>query len=229
MKFDDAFDVLGADIVVPTGPLAPAKALYGPGLGARMSRGLRRAVDIMIVIVALPSILVIAALLLVLNPFLNPGPLFFRQKRMGKNCRAFMIWKFRTMRPSEVAARHVDAPLERDRVTPLGRLLRRSRLDELPNLFNVLRGDMSIIGPRPDAWDHAVVHIRTIPYYHQRFAVRPGITGLAQVRAGYAEDLPSVCRKARLDAIYVRNRSALMDLRILASTAIVMATGFGGR
>ncbi|WP_434618922.1 sugar transferase [Tabrizicola sp. M-4] len=185
--------------------------------------------DIAIAVTAAPVVVMVAVVLLVLNPALNPGPLFFRQKRMGKDCRSFMVWKFRTMRMSDRPLRHVDDPLDSHRITRLGAVLRKSRLDELPNLINVLRGDMAVIGPRPDAWDHAVVHIRTIPHYANRFAVLPGITGLAQVRAGYADDEKAIRRKARLDSFYVRRRSLRLDAAIIFATFAVMATGFGGR
>lgn len=186
-------------------------------------------VDVAIAITAAPVVALVAVVLLILNPAFNPGPLFFRQKRMGKDCRSFMVWKFRTMRMAEKPLRHVDDPLDSHRITRLGAVLRKTRLDELPNLINVLRGEMAVIGPRPDAWDHAVVHIRTIPHYAKRFAVLPGITGLAQVRAGYADDERSIRRKARLDSFYVKRRSWRLDASIVATTFVVMMTGFGGR
>lgn len=225
MKLDDSFDVLRADIVAPSGLYDAASPR---ALQTRRAR-IGRALDLAVVFLAAPFVLFVALALLLLNPIYNPGPLFFRQKRMGKDCTSFSMWKFRTMLPAQVELRSHDAPLDRHRITRLGAILRKTRLDELPNLINVLRGDMAIVGPRPDAWDHAVVHIRTIPRYAQRFAVLPGITGLAQVRAGYADDYKSVCRKARLDSIYVRNRSLRMDGSIVLSTFYVMLTGFGGR
>ncbi|MCZ8079032.1 MAG: sugar transferase [Fuscovulum sp.] len=225
MKLDDTFDMVGADIV------APASVYTGPvAKGRQRQRYLfARSFDILFALLAAPMVVAVALVLLVLNPIFNPGPLFFRQKRMGKDCTSFRMWKFRTMLPSSIDVRSHDAPLDRHRITQLGALLRKSRLDELPNLINVLRGEMALVGPRPDAWDHAVVYIRTIPLYAQRFAVLPGITGLAQVRSGYADDYKSVCRKARLDAIYVRNRSARMDTGIVFATVVVMLTGFGAR
>lgn len=225
MKLDDSFDMIGADLVAPAG-------LYKvTAERARLHRKRRiaRILDVTFALLAAPSVMVVALVLLALNPIFNPGPLFFRQKRMGKDCTSFHMWKFRTMLPSTMDIRSHDAPLDRHRITRLGALLRKSRLDELPNLINVLRGEMALVGPRPDAWDHAVVFIRTIPFYDRRFAVLPGITGLAQVRSGYADDHKSVCRKARLDAIYVRNRSLRMDTGIVLATVVVMLTGFGAR
>ncbi len=225
MKLDDAFDIMGADFVAPAG-LYPAKAGKArKGTNRRFSRIL----DVAFALLAAPIVVAVALVLLALNPIFNPGPLFFSQKRMGKDCSAFRMWKFRTMLPSSVAVRSHDAPLDRHRITRLGALLRKSRLDELPNLINVLRGEMALVGPRPDAWEHSTAYIRTIPFYDRRFAVLPGITGLAQVRSGYADDYKSVCRKARLDAIYVRNRSLRMDAGIVIATVVVMLTGFGAR
>lgn len=225
MKLDDGFDLMRADIVVqPT--------VYPAAIVRRQewqNRLFARVMDIFFALLAAPVVLTVALVLLVLNPIYNPGPLFFRQKRMGKDCTSFQMWKFRTMLPSAVVVRSHDAPLDRHRITKLGALLRKSRIDELPNLINVLRGEMALVGPRPDAWEHATAYMRTIPRYTQRFAVLPGITGLAQVRSGYADDYKSVCRKARLDAIYVRNRSARMDAGIVISTVAVILTGFGAR
>ena len=180
-------------------------------------------------VIVLPLVALIALLLLALNPFFNPGPLFYRQNRMGLGGRRFRMWKFRTMTQNTGGVRDHDAPLEEERITPLGRFLRRSRIDELPNFINVLRGDMSVIGPRPDAWEHAIVHIGTIPRYGHRFRVRPGITGLAQIRGGYADSKRAIERKARLDLFYVRNARTGLDLYVALCTVRVIVTGFGAR
>ncbi len=180
-------------------------------------------------IIALPVVALIALLLLALNPFFNPGPLFYRQNRMGLGGRRFRMWKFRTMTQGTGEVRDHDAPLEEERITPLGRFLRRCRIDELPNFINVLKGDMSVIGPRPDAWEHAIVHIATIPQYRHRFRVRPGITGLAQIRGGYADSKRAIERKARFDLFYVKNSRTSLDLYVALHTVRVMVTGFGAR
>jgi len=185
--------------------------------------------DIGFALLALPVIFTTALLLLALNPFYNPGPLFFRQERMGLGGRKIMLWKFRTMTGSTSTLRHVDAPLEQERITRLGRILRRTRIDELPNFINVLAGEMSLVGPRPDAWDHAMVHLDDTRYYCDRFRVLPGITGLAQVRGGYADDRRATERKARLDRFYVRRSRIKLDLLIIFQTVRVLITGFGAR
>ena len=180
-------------------------------------------------LMALPIVLLLSFILLILNPFLNPGPLFFRQDRMGMGGRKFSMWKFRTMAVSPVSARAHDAPLEEDRITPFGKFLRKYRIDELPNFFNVLIGDMSLVGPRPDAWDHSRHYASDVSYYCDRFRVRPGITGLAQVSLGYADTQNVVRRKARLDRFYVRKSRIRLDLLILKRTFFVVLTGFGGK
>ncbi len=189
----------------------------------------KKAFDLGLSVAALPLIGGAVAILFVINPFFNRGPLFYRQQRMGLGGKKILLWKFRTMIPSETGVRAADAPLETDRITPLGRFLRRTRLDELPNFFNVLRGEMSVVGPRPDAWDHARVHIDEVRYYCERFRVLPGITGLAQVRGGYADDRRATERKARLDLFYVRKSRIKLDLWIIRETVRVMITGFGAR
>jgi lipopolysaccharide/colanic/teichoic acid biosynthesis glycosyltransferase len=189
----------------------------------------KKTVDVGFSILALPIIGTTAFVLLCVNPALNPGPVFFRQQRMGLHGQPFLVWKFRTMTPCPVGLRAHDAPVEEDRITPLGAVLRRYRIDELPNVLNVLRGEMSLVGPRPDAWDHAIVFGETIPRYRERFRVRPGITGIAQVRLGYAETPNFVKRKARYDQLYVRNARSRTDLYILWQTVRVVMTGFGAK
>lgn len=189
----------------------------------------KRGCDYCFSIGALPIVVLCALVLLVINPFVNPGPLFFRQERMGLRGRRFSMWKFRTMLPAATNVRAHDAPLEEDRITKLGRVMRKSRIDELPNIINVLSGEMSLVGPRPDAYSHASEYIRSVPNYHYRLRVRPGITGLAQVRGGYADTPEAILRKARLDRFYVERSCGRMDLYIIWRTIYVMLTGFGAR
>lgn len=192
-------------------------------------RVFKKCVDILFVLTALPILVVLSVLLLLLNPLLNPGPLFFKQDRMGMGSTRFKMWKYRTMKPSGVGVRAHNAPLDADRITPLGHFLRRSRIDELPNAINIIRGEMTLIGPRPDAWTHAETYIATVPYYRDRFRVKPGITGIAQVRDGYADTARAVERKARYDRFYVRRSSGRFDVRILLATIAVVTIGKGAK
>ena len=189
----------------------------------------KRTFDLVVAIAALPLILLTAFVLLVINPLWNAGPLFFLQIRMGRDCRPFRAMKFRTMRPANRIMRGPDDPLEADRITPLGQFLRRSRIDELPQFVNVLAGHMSLIGPRPDYWDHATHYLDSIPAYRQRHTVRPGITGLAQVDGGYAEGVDATVEKTLHDLRYIRGSGLAMELYVLWRTVFVVVTGFGAR
>ena len=187
----------------------------------------KRGFDISVALAALPVLALWIAALAILNPFFNPGPLFYRQRRMGRDCRPFEILKFRTMREVPRIERGPDDPVEHDRITPLGRFLRRTRIDELPQFINVLRGDMSLIGPRPDYWDHACLFAEIIPGYRERHRLRPGITGLAQVDHGYAQGRDATMEKTRLDLRYISEVSPALDLYILRRTFWVVFRGHG--
>ena len=191
--------------------------------------GAKRAFDLCVSIAALPIVTVIGLVILALNPRWNPGPLFYTQPRMGRGQRPFTIFKFRTMRAAAMIDRGANDPVESDRITPLGRFLRRMRFDELPQILNVLRGDMSLIGPRPDYIDHARVFAETIPAYRLRHSIRPGISGYAQVKLGYAEGIELAAAKAKFDLYYMRNAGWRLEFAVLAQTFRVMLSGFGAR
>lgn len=189
----------------------------------------KRAIDLAFAILALPILLTFTVLLFLANPIWNPGSVFFRQVRMGRDGKAFTMWKFRTMTDNGQTVRAANAPLDTHRITPLGRMMRRTKLDELPNILNIFSGDMSLVGPRPDALEHAREYIALVPHYRRRFAVRPGITGLAQVRGGYADNRRAVGRKARYDIFYIKNSSIRLEFYVIASTCAVVFSGFGQR
>jgi lipopolysaccharide/colanic/teichoic acid biosynthesis glycosyltransferase len=178
------------------------------------------------VLVAAFAILLTAPLLLVLCVAVmidSPGSPLYRQERVGLNGRNFRMVKLRTMRQyAELNGRAVWARANDPRVTRVGSMLRRSRLDELPQLWNVLRGDMSLIGPRPERPDFVAVLDRRLPLYHARHAVRPGITGWAQVQQGYTATMKGALTKLEYDLYYIRHRTALLDLAIVLKTLIVV-------
>lgn len=182
---------------------------------------LKRFVDAAFGLAGLVVLAVAVPIVWLANRRFNKGPLFFTQTRMGRDCRPFTVIKFRTMQNGE-RQRGFDDPLEVDRVTPFGGFLRRTHMDEIPQVINVLRGDMSLIGPRPDAWDHAVVYCARIRGYRARFKVRPGLTGLAQAGLGYAEGLTQTRRKVAADLAYMRHMSARLEWRIFWRTAWIM-------
>jgi lipopolysaccharide/colanic/teichoic acid biosynthesis glycosyltransferase len=178
-------------------------------------------------LIGLPVIAFMSVCLLVLNPFFNPGPLFFKQERIGKMGRAFQMWKFRTMLPSKQTSRDPNAKLEEHRISAFGRFLRKTRLDEIPNLINVLTGDMSVIGPRPDASNHVYHYSETVLGYAERHRVKPGMTGLAQVEQGYVEDQSATAVKAKYDNLYVNRSCGRLDLYILYRTIFVLVRAVG--
>ena len=187
----------------------------------------KRLFDVIVSLLLLPLLFILSILLLFLNPFTNMGRLFFVQKRMGKNCEGFFAIKFRTMSPIEEITRKYDEPIEIDRITPLGRILRRTRIDELPQILNVLRGDMSLIGPRPDYYIHALECLKSVDRYSDRYTIRPGITGLSQVRLGYVENLDSISKKVSIDLYYIQNVGYIAEIKIIFSTILVILQGIG--
>jgi lipopolysaccharide/colanic/teichoic acid biosynthesis glycosyltransferase len=165
-------------------------------------------------ILTAPLMLVIACLVR-----LTPGPIIYRQIRVGEGGRPFTIYKFRTMRrdaeePGEPAYAQENDP----RVTPVGRLLRKTHLDELPQLWVVLKGDMSIVGPRPERPEFIPMLEEAVPFFTRRLLVKPGITGWAQLRRDYASDLEGAADKLSYDLWYVRHRNVVVDLAICAKT-----------
>ncbi len=187
----------------------------------------KRLFDVIISLLLLPLLLIISIFLLFLNPVFNSGRLVFIQKRMGKNCEAFFAIKFRTMSPIDEITRKYDEPIELDRITHLGGILRRMRIDELPQILNVLRGEMSLIGPRPDYYAHALEYLKNVEGYSDRHAIRPGITGLSQVRLGYVENLESISKKVSIDNYYIQNVGYIIELKIIFSTILVIIRGIG--
>ena len=154
------------------------------------------------------------------------GPMFFIQQRAGRNGRPFGLLKFRTMHPcdeprSEWVSDNVD------RITRVGQYLRRFRLDELPQLVNVVRGEMNLVGPRPHPVTNQAVFMEKIAYYGLRSTVRPGVTGWAQIRYGYANNLAEETEKMRYDLYYIKNRSLWLDVRIMLETVATVLFGHG--
>jgi lipopolysaccharide/colanic/teichoic acid biosynthesis glycosyltransferase len=170
----------------------------------------------------LPILISAAIAIILLNPFLNRGPLLFFQKRMGRNCLPFYAIKFRSMTKVAEIIRAHDDPIELDRITWLGRFMRKTRIDKLPQILNVLKGEMSLIGPRPDFYEHACVFVTTIPGYAERHVVRPGISGLAQVDLGYAVGSTATRKKVEKDLHYIQHAGFLVEARLFLATIVTV-------
>lgn len=174
-----------------------------------------RLIAALLMLVVLPLMALIALAIVLCDG----RPVFYRQTRVGRHGRIFRIWKFRTMcRHAESTTGVVWSSEGDPRVTALGHWLRCSHLDELPQFFNVLLGDMNLIGPRPERPEFVRELLLALPCYVDRLSVRPGITGLAQLRFGYDQSLSDVQRKTLLDSHYVRHANLLMDANILLRT-----------
>jgi sugar transferase (PEP-CTERM system associated) len=160
----------------------------------------------------------------------SPGPVFFRQERVGNKEKLFRLFKFRTMgQDAEKGTGAVWAEKNDPRVTKLGRFFRGSRIDEIPQLINVLRGDMSFVGPRPERPEFVEKLKLVIPYYSKRHFIKPGLTGWAQVRYSYGSTVEDAVEKLRYDLYYIKNICPFLDTLIFFETIKVVLFGFGGR
>ncbi|WP_438955794.1 sugar transferase [Cognatiyoonia sp.] len=187
----------------------------------------KRVADLFVSFALLPLGCFACLILLILNPFLNPGSLFFSQTRVGKRGQLFNIYKFRTMIGD--AAEYKFAVDETNRITPFGRFMRQFRIDELPQALNVLKGEMSFIGPRPEQPNFVEQYRVQIKSYDHRHLIRPGITGLAQVEMGYTYDEHGTKGKLKYDLQYLKKSGFRMEFYIIWETLITIFTGFGAK
>ena len=196
---------------------------------------LKRLIDFVGALLLLPFCLVAFAVIAILIKIDSPGGAFFIQERVGFRGHTFRMIKFRTMRQrdpvEEAGAQREDAMTrsDDDRITKIGRFLRQTRIDELPQIFNILKGEMSLIGPRPEARALAEWYEAELPFYSYRHIVRPGITGWAQVNQGHVTDVSDVLGKLRYDFYYIKNISLWLDVLVTLKTLRVIVTGLGAK
>lgn len=189
---------------------------------------MKQVVDTVLVLLTLPLCLLIGLLTAIFIRLESPGPVIYSQIRIGKGNRPFRIYKFRSMRFDRDAPQQFAG--ENDpRITRVGRIIRKLRIDELPQFYNVLKGDMSLIGPRPEQPVFVQEFEQQIPFYSYRHVVKPGITGWAQVRHGYAADTDTTQVKIEYDFFYIKHCSFKLDFYIFLLTLRTMLTGFGAR
>ncbi len=216
---------------VPLDSLKASWLIYGNGFAQGWLRTtIKRLFDVVVALVLLTLtwwIMLLAALAI----FIEDGaPVLFRQERVGRSGKTFKVLKFRSMRTdaeTDGVARWAQA--NDSRVTRVGRFVRKTRIDELPQLFNVLRGEMSLVGPRPERPAFVEQLTEQIPFYAIRHSVKPGLTGWAQVRFSYAASLADARRKLQFDLYYVKNHSLVLDVQILLETVRVVVFGEGAR
>ncbi len=215
---------------IPLWLLRPSALIFDEGFRvSRTTRAVKRAVDVAVsgamLVLAAPAMLAVTLAILLTDG----APVLYSQERTGRGGKAYRIWKFRTMRRDAESLGAAWATDQDPRVLPVGRFLRRTRLDELPQLWNVLRGDMSLVGPRPERG----VFLRELKARWPLFAVReltkPGLSGWAQLRYGYGSTLEEQARKLEYDLYYIKNTSLFLDLVCLLATAKVVLLGRGAR
>lgn len=200
--------------------LRPSWLIFSDGFTRNhLAQSLKRLIDALLAIVGLCLSLPLVTCIFLFTKLDSKGPVIFRQERVGENGKVFSLCKFRTMIvDAEKDSGPVWSQTVDPRVTHLGKILRRTGMDEIPQLFNVFKGDMSFVGPRPER-PHFVAELqRYIPYYAQRLAVKPGITGWAQVRYGYGSTMSDAIEKLQYDLYYIKNMSLFLDFLIILST-----------
>lgn len=191
-----------------------------------VKRGFDVLVSTLLLLITLP-VTVVTAILVRLE---SPGPVFYRQERVGRGGKTFNICKFRSMRAdAEKDGKPQWATAKDDRTTKIGRIIRKLRVDEIPQIFNVLKGDMSFVGPRPERPFFVKQLTKDIPYYEARHSIKPGITGWAQVKYPYGASVEDAKEKLQYDLYYVKNHSLFLDLMILTDTLQVVLWGKGAR
>jgi sugar transferase (PEP-CTERM system associated) len=209
---------------VSTMQLRPSQLIFSRELGPNPARLKLQSIYSTILaafglVVAGPVMIVVA----ILVRLTSAGPALYSQKRVGRHGGIFTVYKFRSMRQdAEAKTGAVWAKKGDPRITPFGRFIRRTRLDELPQLFNVIKGDMSIVGPRPERPEFVATLSEQIPFFPHRHCVRPGITGWAQINHKYGDTLADTVTKLEYDLYYIKNLSPMLDFYIMLQTAKVM-------
>lgn len=211
---------------MPAGELERTSLLFDIGEVHQQGYArVKRVIDVIGATLLLVPLAIITPLVWVGNLFGNRGPLFYSQTRVGKNDRSFNILKFRTMTPGGSTSQWTS--LDDPRVTPFGRFLRMSHVDELPQVVNVLRGELALVGPRPEQPQYVAELAEKLPYYHLRHTVRPGITGWAQVKYPYGSSEQDALEKLQFEFYYLRHQSLGLDTRILVRTLRASVSGQG--
>ena len=223
------YEMLAGKLIVDQ--INPAWIIFSEGFyKSRTRRFIKRTIDLIIslsMIIFFFPIIIVIALLIKID---STGPVLFAQERVGKNKKPYMLYKFRSMiEDAEKKSGPVWASDNDKRITRIGSNIRKWRIDEIPQLWNVLKGDMSFVGPRPEREFFVKQLEEVIPYYGERFSVKPGITGWAQVCYGYGASVEDAVEKVNYDLFYIKNMSSFMDLMIILRTIKIVLFGKGAR
>ncbi len=223
------YEQLTGKILIPD--LRPSWLIFSSGFKQRkISLVLKRIFDILFAVVGLILASVPMLIVVILIKLNSPGSVLFAQERVGKNGRRFILYKFRSMYiDAEEKTGPVWAAENDQRITSVGKIIRKIRFDEFPQMFNVLKGEMSFVGPRPERSYFTNKLQKIIPYYNQRLIVKPGITGWAAVKYQYSSSVESALEKLQYDLYYIKNRSTILDLMIILKTIQVILTGKGSK
>lgn len=222
----DIYDILSGSVKMTSifgAPLIEINTEIMPSWQFFLKRFIDFAGSILAIIFLLPVFLTLA----ILVKLSSPGKIFFKQERIGQHNRPFYIYKFRSMYEDaedsgpQLSSRHDP------RITPIGKFMRKTRMDEIPQFFNVLKGDMSLVGPRPERQFYIDQIVKVAPHYRHLQKVKPGITSWGQVKYGYAENVDQMVARLKYDVLYIENMSLAIDIKILAYTIIIILKGSG--
>ena len=222
----DMYDILSGSVKMTSIFGAPLIEV-NPQIMPSWQFAIKRLMDIVLSGLALMMLFPVMLLIALLVKLSGPGPVFFRQERVGRYGQPLKIIKFRSMMErAEESGPQLSSTTD-PRITPVGRFLRRTRMDELPQFWNVLKGDMSLVGPRPERQFFIDRITEMAPHYRHLHKVRPGITSWGQVKFGYAENVDQMVRRLKYDILYIENMSIAVDLKILAYTILIILKGDG--
>lgn len=222
----DMYDILSGSVKMTSifgAPLIEVNPQIMPAWQFSLKRVMDICASFMALLVLTPAYLILA----IAVKLSSNGPIFFYQERIGKHGRPFRIIKFRSMYSDAERDGPQLSSAKDPRITPVGRWMRRTRMDELPQFWNVLKGDMSLVGPRPERQHFIQAITKVAPHYRHLHKVRPGITSWGQVKFGYAENVDQMVRRLKYDILYIENMSLAVDLKILAYTVLIILKGDG--